>query len=235
MYSGCQKVTLFFSTQLTRAFDIFDEFRNPPQDLENIANQAIENIANGLRDRGEIHLNGVGHFHNRRRQNNALINLVVDIGQGQLTDVIDRGPVANNIIDEPANQARAQSVLPQRVESLHSAALEAFIAARRRAEIANNVLSSVNYGYDAQDCKLFCPILHDFPLIPVLLNGILYDYDSLIKLLRNGFIRDPITREEIKLAPHVIQPHYDAQRQMDDLLNASAKEIKLKQVQAPKP
>lgn len=98
---------------------------------------------------------------------------------------------------------------------LHAPALEAFVIARRNAAVGNDALSK---EYEAEVHGLSCPLLLDFPLIPVRFNGRLYDFDQLMKISENGYIIDIFTRERIKLTPHAIQPDYTAQESMDSLL-----------------
>lgn len=124
-----------------------------------------------------------------------------------------RNPANGEIIFR-AGRVPARYIANQRSSS-QSSALQAFIDARRRTEIKNDTLSE---EYDANEYQLRCPLLLDFPLIPVMFNGRLYDYDSLMQWAQGEFITDPSTREEIKLSPHVIQPHFSAQEQLDKLI-----------------
>lgn len=153
-------------------------------------------------------------------------NMVIDLGNPNLRPRREpRNPVDGEILFRSGRIPARYFIVNQR-SSLHSPALEAFIDARRRAEIKNNILSD---EYDAKEHQLSCPILLDFPLIPVMFNGRLYDYDSLMQWTQGEFITDPSTREEIKLAPHVIQPHFSAQEQMNKLIV----EMNNKKLQAP--
>ena len=92
-----------------------------------------------------------------------------------------------------------------------SKSLTAFIESTRN----NNEL--LGDHFIAKDHHLYCPILSNFPQIPVRFNGRLYDYQSLMLIENNGIITDPITFEKIKLSEHTIQPDYDAQKRMDEL------------------
>lgn len=119
-------------------------------------------------------------------------------------------------LDQETNQSEASN-------PLLSYALNTFIEFRRKITETNQQLSQ---HYNASDYHLMCPMLLDFPLIPVRFNGRLYDYDKLMKLAHHGMITDPSTRETIKLSPHVIQPDYDAQARMDILLSEKKQNLK---------
>ena len=115
----------------------------------------------------------------------------------------------NQQINSPNNNNNTAPI------SVSSSALDKFIEVRRQATETNEALSQ---QYSSSEHKLTCPLLQDFPLIPVRFNGRLYDYDRLVLLIENNIITDPITREKITISPHVIQPDYDAQARMDELL-----------------
>ncbi|HLB41980.1 MAG: hypothetical protein A3F13_03990 [Gammaproteobacteria bacterium RIFCSPHIGHO2_12_FULL_40_19] len=116
-------------------------------------------------------------------------------------------------LDQEINAIEASTLLL-------STALSKFIESRRQVKETNEGLSQ---QYNSLEYKLMCPLLQGFPLIPVRFNGRLYDYDQLVRLIKDDTIIDPFTREKIKLSPHIIQPDYDAQERMDILLNEMKK------------
>ncbi len=109
------------------------------------------------------------------------------------------------------------------IPSVHSQTLNIFIKGRRKVTKPNQVLSS-EYKYDAEKLSLACSISHGFPNIPVRFNGHLYDFDNLMRCAQNGYIKDPLNRNVIKLDPHVIQPDFEAQTRMDKLLREASQQ-----------
>ena len=97
-----------------------------------------------------------------------------------------------------------------------SADLERFIKDIENGKRNNKDLSE-KYSLDPEKHNVACNINEDFPKIPVIFNGRLYDYESLKLLIINGHIEEPQSRSQIPI--NMIQPGYDAQRRMNELFD----------------